>query len=146
MYFFYLNIISPWRKESWSFIRKNFNFLHPSKDAFCQVLLKLVQWFRRRWWKSEKNTIWTTNNQKISFRKTQLSIRLRWAKKCSIILNYLKYFFSSFELFLSRKWNSMTILLSAKIMSLPLKRQFFHESQTKESSSSGEVGYARASL
>ena len=52
-----------------------------SKDALCQVWLKLAQWFWRRRWKCEKfTTTTTTDNGQILIRKAHLSLRLRWAK------------------------------------------------------------------
>ena len=34
-----------------------------SRDTFCQVWLKLAQWFRRWWWKCEKFTLRRTDRQ-----------------------------------------------------------------------------------
>ena len=51
-------------------------------DAFCQVWLKLTQWFWRRRWKCEKfMTTSMTDNGQILIRKARLSLRLRWSKK-----------------------------------------------------------------
>ena len=57
-----------------------------SKNALCQVWLKLAQWFRRRRWNCKKfttttrTTTTTTDNGHILIRKAHLSLRLRWAK------------------------------------------------------------------
>ena len=55
------------------------------KDAFCQVWLKLAQWFWRRRWKCENvpTTTTTTDNGHILIRKAHLSLRLRSAKNWS---------------------------------------------------------------
>ena len=61
-------------------------------DALCQVWLKLVLWFWRRW-KCEKFSTTTTTMTatttmteyvQILIRKTRLSLRLRWTKKKSL--------------------------------------------------------------
>ena len=56
-----------------------------SKDALCQVWLKLAQWFWRRRWKCEKFTDGRTDGQtddgRQVIRKAHLSFQLRWAKK-----------------------------------------------------------------
>ena len=44
--FCYFVIISPWKRE-WPFLWTNLDAPLP-KDAFCQVWLKLAQWFLRR--------------------------------------------------------------------------------------------------
>ena len=80
-----------------------------SKEALCQVLLKLDQWFWRTRWKCEKftttpttspTTITTTDNAQI--RKAHLSLLLRWAKhELSIFLILCVYSFITSTFFLS---------------------------------------------
>ena len=59
------------------------------KDALWQVWLKMAQWFWRRRRKCEKfmktTTTTTTDNGQILIRKSHLSLRLRWAEKCSLM-------------------------------------------------------------
>ena len=52
-----------------------------SKDALCQVWLKLVQWFCRRWNCEKFMTTVTMDNGQILIRKAHVSLWLRWAKK-----------------------------------------------------------------
>ena len=56
-------IISLWKRAK-PFICTYLNPLNLSKDALCQVWLKLVQWFWRKRWKCEKftTTPTTTDN------------------------------------------------------------------------------------
>ena len=49
-------------------------------DALCQVWLKLVKWFWRRRWKSEKFTNEQMDDRQQVIRKACLSFQLRWAK------------------------------------------------------------------
>ena len=73
MSFHYFVIISPWERAG-PFIWTKRESPSP-KDALCQVLLKLAQWFWRRWWKCEKltmTTTTTTDNGQILIRKASL--------------------------------------------------------------------------
>ena len=51
-----------------------------SKDALCQVWLKLAQWFLSKRWKCEKFTDGQTDGQQVII-KAHLSFQLWWAKK-----------------------------------------------------------------
>ena len=67
-----------------------------TKDALCQVWLKLAQWLWWRRWKCDKfttttttpTTTTTTDNGQILIRKAHLSLWLRWAKNVSSLRSY----------------------------------------------------------
>ena len=106
MYFRYFVIILPW-KEVWSFNKLE---IPSPNDAFCEVLLKLAQWFSRRFFKKRMlcakfswnwpSGSWNEDENVKSYRhtdrqmdrrsdgrrttgdqKSSLDFQLRWAKK-----------------------------------------------------------------
>ena len=92
----FINVFSVLRnnlllERAWSVIRTTET--PSSKDALCQVWLKLAQWFWRTRRTCEKftttstTTTTTTDNGHIENRKAHLSLLIRWAKKPERICN-----------------------------------------------------------
>ena len=77
MYFRYLCNYLPLEKGGALHLNKLESL--SSKDALCQVLLKLAQWFWRRRWKCEKFTTTTTTTTTITTTDKFWSEKPTWA-------------------------------------------------------------------
>ena len=73
----------PWKRVG-SFIWTNINPLHFTQECLLPSVLKLAQWFWRRWKCEKFTTTTTTDNGQTFIREAHLSLRLRWAKKHKI--------------------------------------------------------------